>query len=734
MRIGWAVVTWLLVAPTVSADWLMEGGDAARTGDVGAVGPAWADVALRVETPLERWGALENFQPLIIGDHVYATAFLGSNVVTDEGTTILHDLDTRSGELRTVATIEHFAANLGSDGRRIFYSGPGMVGAVDLAEGTSIEAPFSPSRSAGAASRVGGLCASPVVTDSALYFGCYDIESTDFIVQGFDLDLNPGIRWTGRLAPRQPAPPSDPQDPTPVFDEASQAVNANPMAFVPFVATPTLSGIALVDDALLFSIGQESLDAAPDTSTSSVVAIRVGDGSTAWSSDLGAVNAGANAALGGDSRVIPSLATGVAGSVFFKQGPLYRQRLTEFDWRGQTNYPLDEGPDEGSGLAMHGGDLFVAGARQLHRLTTDFEQRWLYEAPDPGFVFERGGLVVTDACVFAKGRLAAQTAALLCIDPATGRERWRHILQVDPVTQGSPNSFGFAVANGLVAIQTNRGELVVLGDLPSSLRLPPVQASAYPPVDAIVTVDLSGATGGLTLDGLEWSADWGDGTSTDWQAAPVLEHAYAAGQKTEARFFVRNAAGQTGSAPFTFYVGQHDPAVTILNSPFANEYQETTFFILGLVATAIVAGVGLWRAGRKRRRLHRELRELEADFARLEADSKACDAMLSKRKALARSLFLERRLEEAHASFLAGRVDELRRGLRLGAVDARLKFLPHGMVLQLQRLLADARVDEYERDHLMAALDQETSLTPGQKDEVRRVIDGWYARDADGAR
>jgi hypothetical protein len=66
----------------------------------------------------------------------------------------------------------------------------------------------------------------------------------------------------------------------------------------------------------------------------------------------------------------------------------------------------------------------------------------------------------------------------------------------------------------------------------------------------------------------------------------------------------------------------------------------------------------------------------------------------------------------------------------MGAVVERLKFLPHGLVLQLQRLLVDSRVDAWERSHFLDALEREKDLTKFQKQDVKRLIDSWFTRDA----
>lgn len=87
-------------------------------------------------------------------------------------------------------------------------------------------------------------------------------------------------------------------------------------------------------------------------------------------------------------------------------------------------------------------------------------------------------------------------------------------------------------------------------------------------------------------------------------------------------------------------------------------------------------------------------------------------------------------MDETPTSFLERRVDELRRGLRLGAIGDKLKFLPYGMVVHLQRLLADARVDEWERTHFLDALGHQAELSEPQRALARRIIDEWFARDS----
>ncbi len=191
-----------------------------------------------------------------------------------------------------------------------------------------------------------------------------------------------------------------------------------------------------------------------------------------------------------------------------------------------------------------------------------------------------------------------------------------------------------------------------------------------------------------------------------------------------------NEAGQTASVPMTIYVDKVNPADNFFNSWYKPSYENTRFFVLGLVVTGIAGLLGILHTGHKRRRMHRELKALEEDYERLKEDAASCDKMLNERKARARSLFLRRKLEEAHASFITTRILELKQGLRFTEVEQRFDFLPQGMVKTLREMLRDAHITEWERTHFLEALDRDHLLTGAQKRQVRSLIDSWFSSDA----
>lgn len=58
-----------------------------------------------------------------------------------------------------------------------------------------------------------------------------------------------------------------------------------------------------------------------------------------------------------------------------------------------------------------------------------------------------------------------------------------------------------------------------------------------------------------------------------------------------------------------------------------------------------------------------------------------------------------------------------------------LDFLTPSLRARMEAVLVDGRVDEDERRNLVAAIESEETLTPDQKDRVRRVVEAWSGRD-----
>lgn len=342
----------------------------------------------------------------------------------------------------------------------------------------------------------------------------------------------------------------------------------------------------------------------------------------------------------------------------------------------------------------------------------------------PVLVSERIAYVPT----FQRGTSEGNRVGYEAIDLVTGARRWlwQHNVSVGPT--GGFGNFP-AHSDGLIVWSGWDGILNVVGTTNASIAPPAVPSGEYPGVGETVTVDLSGGRPGAFGAATRYRADWGDGTLTDWQAEPVLEHAYRAPGDVTARFQVGNDANQTASTFATYHVGA--PRPNVISKAFEPDNQDLTFGVLGVLLAVAGGGIGLLRVQRRRNRLTRELEAIEEGFAATRERPNACSAFLDERRARARSLLLDGKLDEGQFHLLEKRVDELSGQVRMAHLEDRFSFLPLGLVRQLERALADGRLSGWERSALLQAVASDATMTAEHKDKVRALVDSWFEGDAE---
>lgn len=746
------------MAPSVQADWPQYGHDAARTATAEFPAPEYPDLAYRFKIDLETdhvpgW-------PIVLGDTAYfATTYApkARNVSGSAGlqnSSVIYALHIPTGAVRIVAATGFLVNQLASDGALLFASGQAVVAAWDLDNGDlawgpvpveirtrdevpegSIEIPTS--------GRAPAQCSPPALVDESVIVACSQADAGGGVIVAASLDAATGSEaWSFTTRTGQPRNPCEELPPVP--PPPQNCLTQSALRYPPYsYALPEAPKLSVIGNHVIIA---QSVTQGLDPIENNTPAL--------W---IGGFEIHAVSTDGSDGRVLeqdwtaPSDGTnterphmGVAAAVgdskwvFTKAYTAYRYSIDDLDLeRYQAQRDLwEDGPaGHGSGMAFTGSNLFVSSRSTLYRFD-------LLLRPEAGFspfvlpdesTWADGPIIYAGELVLARAEQSVAVrpqadyylvplpspSTLYALNSRTGAEAW---------TYSFDEHVRLAPGNGTLVAIGHNGVVSVLGLVPASIQPRPDVSTLYPAVGEEVHVNLGDSGAGLLGPPTKFTVDWGDGEASDWQDSPRFSHRFTSSFDAPVRVRLRHE-NQSASMVVTFFVGRHDPAVNIFKSPFSAEYQETSFFMLGIIGTLLIAIFGVARAGRKRRRFHRELRELEADFKRLSGDARACENMLADRKSTARALFLEKKLEEAHASFLERRNDELRRGVRLGAIDETLKFLPHGMVVQLQRLLADARVDEWEREQFSAALDAQNDLSPAQRRKARKVIDDWFARD-----
>jgi len=429
------------------------------------------------------------------------------------------------------------------------------------------------------------------------------------------------------------------------------------------------------------------------------------------------------------ARVVPPRPTGSPNVVYLRLDQFMRAlnpATGELIW--QEDLGREDAQIGGTSASVFAGGVLYA---------TSYQTIYRFNTPEGGvgWPFTLDPTVsehwLTNGLAFAGGRLyALATTAegadvLYAFDAANAAILWRKPLA--PAKDPEESAVTYAVGDGVVALARVDGNLTLLGRSAVSPRVQAAASSGFPAIGEEVTVDLSGSGPGLSGAVTSFRAVWGDGSETDWQAEPILRHAYASPGEYRARVQAATAANESASEVLLVHVGATKP--TFLENAFKAENQNATFFVLGIAGTAIGGVVGLARLQRRRGALEHELRILEHEYERTRARPLECERALAERKSRARTLLIERKLDESQCHLLERRIDDLTRTLRLHELSDLLDLLPRGMAHALEEVLADGRVTTWERRSFLEVLEHDRVMPPEMKVRVRALIDEWYARD-----
>ncbi len=106
-----------------------------------------------------------------------------------------------------------------------------------------------------------------------------------------------------------------------------------------------------------------------------------------------------------------------------------------------------------------------------------------------------------------------------------------------------------------------------------------------------------------------------------------------------------------------------------------------------------------------------------------------CERALAERRVRVRGMLVDGALDENQFAVLDRRIEELGRQSRIELIDDELGFLSVNMARTLRGILADGRVEKWERQHFEEAVERDALLSPEHKAKVRALLDEWFARD-----
>lgn len=715
----------LVTLGAAEAAWLQTGYDAGRTGATPDAGPATDDVALHVRLPGVRGFAAE---PLVADGHVLV---LLNEPRTDQDFQGIVRVALATAAVERWVPLDALPLAMFGDAAHLYVLDVEGLLALDRATGAQAwrwPLPFEPAAPP--------VCPNPVTTGDAVFLWCSLPQAgsanggtSDSVIVALDA-ASGAVRWTWRVdAEDQVAPGTGALPPLcagPPFEGCLAAIPLNP---------PAVAGLAAGNGLVFLSVREAASTAG--TSRLTLWALDAASGEVRWSTtgSEGAVESGGSLRPNASAPVLrptPSLPAVTPTLLVAKLGDLVAINPLQGNvlWREVIGLEdFDPGENFGTGLVATEDAIFAASKQTLYRFDPAGRSSTWRRTVDPSFgeTFQ-GPLVLADGVVYVRANLShAAGRSIYAFDAEDGNIRWRREF-LDPAAPRSAVLQG--LGEGVLAVAGRNGNLTVIGSTAASPRAAAAASSLYPAPGVPVRVDLSASVAGAQGAPSMYRADWGDGNVTDWQASPVLAHAYAAPGDVRARFQVRNDANQTASAFATFRVGATPPVpLTPLQVAFAPENQNVTFFLIGLAITGLAAAPSVARLRRRRHRLQKELAAVEQAYEHTKDRFLECEAALAERKARARGLLLDEKLDEPQFAILEKRIEELAQEVRLRTLDERLAFLPHGMVRSLQAMLADGRINAWERRTLLEALERERTLTADQRAQTKALIDTWFARD-----
>lgn len=281
-------------------------------------------------------------------------------------------------------------------------------------------------------------------------------------------------------------------------------------------------------------------------------------------------------------------------------------------------------------LAYEDDTLYVASERFVYRLNTesgpgeiasdahfallavDGSETWapasdLVLTPNALYMMAQRG-VDGDSHIFdARGH----AATLYALDRATLAPMWTFAIE-DPDLEGETLPGSFAIHDGLAIVQGRSGEVVALGESPSSIPMKLSLLHDYPSLGQEVKVALEATGEGIHGPADRFRVEWGDGNTTGWVSSPELTHHYDRPGNYTVRATVGNAAGQTTSRFVAVHAGLPRPSESgLLSTIFAQDHQDTTWGVIGLLVVLLGGFWGLAARKRKHRSLRSRLQELE---------------------------------------------------------------------------------------------------------------------------
>lgn len=348
---------------------------------------------------------------------------------------------------------------------------------------------------------------------------------------------------------------------------------------------------------------------------------------------------------------------------------------------------------------------------------TSLTNRWAYTEGQSWRVVQMAP-VGTGSLLVLLANEGEERTALAVLDGNDGSILHRIEVPIVPARTNDGIWYGemSVLKDGRVVVTDNLGSYALLGRADPLLAPRVAVSNPYPAPGETIDIALPSAAASYKV---LWERD----ASVTVPPGETVSHAFVARGIRDVMVTAVERDGTTATAVLTVEVGgTPPPQLTPLQRAFAPENQEMTFFVLGTLITVIGLAVTIGRHRRRFSRLEQELAAVEEIRLLSTTDPHgAVQALKAYRERLPGDL-ARRRIDDSQYQVLDIRSARLLKVLRtrmFAPYDTRLSMRYHRL---LDAAFEDAILQPSEAAALVAALDQEEALRPGDRQEIERLL------------
>lgn len=301
--------------------------------------------------------------------------------------------------------------------------------------------------------------------------------------------------------------------------------------------------------------------------------------------------------------------------------------------------------------------------------------------------------------------------------------------RADPYSQ-DPGRYGhlhlLPVGAGRLLVLDTSGQAALLGSADDALRPTLTLGDDKPPVNHPLSLTLTPPAGAPPIK--QVLVGWGDGLLETDAPTDTLARQYTRKGDYDIRGTVVYADGRTATTLATVHVGEPKaPPLGLIGKLFSPEWQNYTFFAIGLIVTATTSGLAAASVAKGRKRIDRRLRELDRIQEQGRKDPLLAvrdlhDYRLARRRDLSAG-----HLDDTQYTVLEAHADKVLQVLRQRILGAFVGRVSEPFSHALDTALADGALDAGEAGQLLARVQDEQQLDEGEKGRLRDLVVSWQA-------